>query len=55
MILLNNGNLVTGGNEGSLVWWRNYKPLGPEIETMQGQLRSLVETKNGEVISGGQD
>ena len=35
--------------------WKDGKPLGEKIATGQGAVWSLVELKNGELISGGED
>jgi hypothetical protein len=50
-----NGELISGGIDGSLRRWRDGKPLGATIPTGQGQVLSLIELKNGELISGGSD
>ncbi|MFM7362383.1 MAG: NACHT and WD repeat domain-containing protein [Cyanobacteriota bacterium] len=55
LIERSNGELVTGGNDGSVRRWRDGKPLGAAIPTGQGDVWSLIELKNGELISGGAD
>jgi len=55
LIELQNGELISGGFDGSLRRWRDGKPLGGAIPTGQGPVRSLIELRNGELISGGFD
>ena len=55
LIELKNGELISGGLDGSLRRWRDGKPLGAAIPTDQGVVVSLIELKNGELISGGDD
>jgi WD40 repeat protein len=55
LIELNNGELISGGNDGSLRRWRDGKPLGDATPTGQGKVWSLIELKTGELISGGAD
>ncbi len=57
LIELKNGELISGGSDGSLRRWRDGKPEGDgkPIVTGQGSVLSLFELKNGELISGGRD
>jgi WD40 repeat protein len=55
LIELQNGELISGGDNGSLQRWRAGKPLSAAISTGQGRVLSLIELKNGELISGGDD
>lgn len=57
LIELKNGELITGGSDGTLRRWRDGKPVGDgkPIPTGQGSVWSLVELGNGELISGGSD
>ena len=57
LIELKNGELISGGRDGSLRRWRDGKPVGDgkPIATGQGGVGSLIELKNGELISGGSD
>jgi hypothetical protein len=57
LIELKNGELISGGRDGSLRRWRDGKPVGDgkPIATGQGGVWSLIELKNGELISGGDD
>jgi hypothetical protein len=57
LIELKNGELISGGSDGSLRRWRDGKPVGDgkPIATGQGGVASLIELKNGELISGGSD
>jgi WD40 repeat protein len=55
LIELQNGELISGGLDGSLRRWRDGKPLGAAIPTGQVQVLSLIELQNGELISGGRD
>jgi WD40 repeat protein len=57
LIELKNGELISGGRDGTLRRWRDGKPVGDgkPIDTGQGWVRSLIELKNGELISGGGD
>ena len=54
---LKNGELISGGDDGSLRRWKDGKAVGDgkPIATGQGEVLSLVELKNGELISGGSD
>ena len=54
LIELKNGEVISGGIDGTLKRWRDGQLVG-EIDTGQGGVRSLIELKNGEVISGGSD
>jgi hypothetical protein len=55
LIELTNGELISGGGDGSLRRWRDGKPVGDgkPIATGQGGVWSLIELSNGELISGG--
>jgi WD40 repeat protein len=53
LIELKNGDLVSGGSDGSLRRWRDDKPMGAAIPTGQGRVISLIELKNGDLVSGG--
>jgi hypothetical protein len=57
LIELKNGELISGGYDGTLRRWRDGKPVGDgkPIATGQERVRSLIELKNGELISGGED
>jgi uncharacterized protein YuzB (UPF0349 family) len=55
LIALGNGELVSGGQDGSLRHWRNGQPLGDRLETGQGGVVSLFALGNGELVSGGED
>ena len=55
LIELKNGELISGGYDGSLRRWRDGKPVGDAIPTGQGQVLSLIELKNGELFSSGSD
>jgi len=55
LIELKNGELISGGGNGSLRRWRDGKALGAAIPTGQGEVLSLIALKNGELISGGFD
>ncbi len=52
-----NGELISGGGDGTLRRWRDGKPVGDgkPIATGQGRVWSLIRLKNGELISGGLD
>lgn len=54
---LKNGEVITGGENGTLRRWRNGKAMGDgkPIHTGQGAVKELIELKNGEVISGGEN
>jgi hypothetical protein len=52
---LTNGELISGGSDGSLRRWRDGKALGGPIATGQGAVWSLIELTNCELISGGSD
>ncbi|MFM7394989.1 MAG: TIR domain-containing protein, partial [Cyanobium sp.] len=53
VLALRNGDLISGGQNGSLRRWRAGSPLGPPIPTGQQGVYSLVELGNGELVSGG--
>ncbi|MFM7362384.1 MAG: TIR domain-containing protein, partial [Cyanobacteriota bacterium] len=55
LIELKNGDLVSGGSDGSLRRWRDDKPIVAAIPTSQGRVISLNEMKNGDLVSGGSD
>jgi WD40 repeat protein len=55
LIELKNGDLVSGGSDGSLRRWRHDKPISAVIPSGQGKVISLIELKNGDLISGGSD
>jgi hypothetical protein len=57
LIELKNGEVISGGRDGTLRRWREGKAVGDgkPIATGQGVVLSLIELKNGELISGGQD
>jgi hypothetical protein len=57
LIELKNGEVISGGEDGTLRRWREGKAVGDgkPIATGQGRVLSLIELKNGELISGGQD
>jgi len=57
LIELKNGELISGGRDGTLRRWRDGKPVGDgkPFATDQGGVLSLIELKNGELISGGVD
>ncbi len=55
LIELNNGELISGGNNGSMRRWRDGKPLGDAIPTGQGAVLRLIKLQNGDLISGGDD
>jgi hypothetical protein len=57
LIELKNGELISGGVDGTLQRWRDGKPMGDgkPIATGQRVVWSMVELKNGELISGGSD
>ena len=53
LISMPNGDLISGGQDGSLRRWRDGQALGPAIPTGQGAVTSLLALRNGDVISGG--
>jgi hypothetical protein len=57
LIELKNGELISGGADGTLRRWQDGKPVGDgkPIATGQDGVRGLIELKNGELISGGSD
>ncbi len=55
LIELKNGEVISGGFDGTLRRWREGKAVGQPIATGQGGVWSLIELKNGELISGGFD
>jgi WD40 repeat protein len=57
LIELKNGEVISGGQDGTLRRWREGKAVGDgqPIATGQRQVSSLIELKNGELISGSLD
>jgi WD40 repeat protein len=57
LIEMKNGELISGGSDGTLRRWRDGEPVGDGklIATRQGDVSSLIELRNGELISGGED
>jgi WD40 repeat protein len=57
LIELNNGEFISGGEDGTLRWWRDGKPVrnGKPIPSGQRAVRSLIELNNAELISVGYD
>lgn len=57
LIQLQNGEVISGGSDGTLRRWRDGKPVdgGTPISTGHGQVNDLLELKNGDVISAGSD
>jgi hypothetical protein len=55
LIELKNGELISGGEDGSLRRWRDGKAVGDATPTGQGRAWSLIVLKNGDLISGGGD
>ncbi|MFN7631161.1 MAG: AAA family ATPase, partial [Cyanobacteriota bacterium] len=57
LIELKNGELISGGFDGTMRRWRDGKPVGDgkPIATGQEVVWSLIELKNGELISCGSD
>jgi WD40 repeat protein len=56
LIQLKNGNLISGGGNGTLRRWDSKgKPMGETINTGHSQVLSLLELNNGDLISGGSD
>jgi WD40 repeat protein len=55
LLALSNGELISGGQDGTLRRWKDGQPLGQPIPTGQGKVYSLLELANGELISGGED
>jgi hypothetical protein len=57
LVALKNGEVITGGSDGSLRRWRDGRPIdgGNPIPSGQGDVASMVELKNGELVSGGSD
>jgi hypothetical protein len=55
LLALKNGEVISGGENGSLRRWREGKPLGAPIPTDQGKVYSLAELDNGEVVTGGEN
>ncbi|MEB3349873.1 MAG: hypothetical protein VKO00_07635 [Cyanobacteriota bacterium] len=53
---LRNGDLISGGADGTVQRWRSDQTVGAPIATHhQGAVTSLVELPNGDWISGGAD
>lgn len=55
LIELKNGEIISGGEDGTLRRWRDGLPAGDgqPIPTEHGWITSLIELKNGDLISGG--
>jgi hypothetical protein len=52
---LQNGELISGGEDGNLRRWRDGEALGHPIQTGQGWVLSLAVLRNGQLVSGGGD
>ena len=57
LLQLTNGDVVSGGSDGTIRRWQNGQIDGDgnSITTGQGSVFSLIELKNGELITGGED
>lgn len=55
LLTLPNGELISGGADGTLRRWRQGQAVGSPLPTGQGAVRSLVAMKTGELVSGGAD
>jgi hypothetical protein len=57
LIELRNGELISGGRDGSLRRWRDGKAVGDgkPIATGLGEVMTLIELRNGGIVSGSTD
>jgi WD40 repeat protein len=57
LIKLNNGELISGGSDGTLRRWKDVVPVGDgrAIDTGHRTVTSLIQLDNGELMSGGLD
>lgn len=55
LLVLKNGDLISGGYDGTLRRWRDGEPVrgSQTIATKQGPIRSLIELRDGVLVSGG--
>jgi len=53
LVVQPNGEVISGGEDGSLRRWRQGRALGPPIPSGQGSIRALLGLPNGDLISGG--
>lgn len=55
LALLPDGDLISGGSDGSLRRWRRGEPVGPAVAAHPGGVRSLLALSSGVSVSGGAD
>ncbi len=55
VVELCNGDLISGGSDGSLHHWRHNQRLGHPIQTGHGRVYALTQTHDGDLVSGGTD
>jgi WD40 repeat protein len=55
LVELCNGDLISGGSDGSLHHWRHNRLLGRPIPTDHGRVYALTQTHDGDLVSGGDD
>ena len=53
IVELCNGDLISGGSDGSLHHWRHNRLLGRPIRTGHGRVNALTQTHDGDLVSGG--
>jgi WD40 repeat protein len=55
LIIRRTGDWVTGGGSGEIQFWRQAKPIGPLIMTGFGGLWTLIERRDGHLVSANGD
>ena len=60
LLSLSNGDMISGGSDGTLQLWRRHgknglRKIGQPIQTEQTEVWSLLMLKNGDLVSGGRD
>jgi WD40 repeat protein len=55
LVELCNGDLISGGSDGSLHRWRHNRLLDRPIRTDHGRVDALTQTRDGDLVSGGDD
>jgi hypothetical protein len=55
LVIRNNGDWVKGGSGGRIQIWRGGKPLGNYFQSGFGSIWSLIERRDGELMSANGD
>jgi len=55
LALLRDGDLISGGSDGTLRRWRRGKAVGAAVAAHPGGVKNLLALANGDCVSGGSD